>query len=127
MVWERMALIGDNHLASRGGEKVKETSADRRSVTMRPEVDMKVRDMMASSTRYKATLDYTKALNLLAELGAGWLENSNPEERKRFRDVISKYIDYDVFENSVLDEWAELGEFRLWKAKKARREIKATS
>jgi len=122
-----MALIGDNHLASRGDEKVKEASAGRRSVTMRPEVDTKVRDLMASATRYKANLDYTKGLNLLAELGGGWLEKSDPEERKKFRDVISKYINYDVFENSVLDEWAELGEFRLWKAKKARREMKATS
>lgn len=106
---------------------MKEPSAGRRSVTMRPEVDRKVRDLMASATRYKTNLDYTKALNLLAELGGSWLENSNSEERQKFRAVISKYIDYDVFENSVLDEWAEIGEFRRWKDAKARRELKPTS
>ncbi len=98
------------------------SDAERRSVTMRPEVDTKVRDMIASATRYKVNLDYTKALNLLAELGGSWLENSSPEERRKSRDVISKYLDYEVFENSVLDEWAELGEFRRWKVAKARRD-----
>jgi hypothetical protein len=122
-----MVLIGDNHLSSYIGEKVKEIGAGRRSVTVRPEVDTRVRDMMASATRYKANLDYTKALNLLAELGGIWLESSNPEERERRRDVINKYIDFNVFERSVLDEWAELGEFRRWKAVKARRELKPSS
>lgn len=94
----------------------------RRSVTVRHEVDTKVRDMIASTARYKASLDYTKALNLFAELGGSWLENSGPEEMQKFRGVIGKYLDYDVFEKSVLNEWAELGEFRRWKDAKTRRD-----
>jgi len=93
---------------------------NRRSITVRPEIDTKVRDMIAAATRYNTSLDYTKAINLLAELGGSWLETSNPDERRRFREVVAKYLDYDVFEKSVLDEWAELGEFRRWKMAKSR-------
>ena len=98
---------------------MKKTRADRRSVVVKPEVDARVRDMIAAATRYRLNLDYTKALNLLAELGGKWLEDSSPEGRKKFSDVIGKYLDFDVFEKSVVDEWAELGEFRRWKKAKA--------
>jgi len=101
---------------------VKNMKMDRRSVTIRPEVDTQVRDMISAATRYRTSLDYTKAINLLAELGGDWLQNSSPDERRKFREVISKYLDYDAFEESILDEWAELGEFRRWKEAKARRD-----
>jgi len=77
---------------------------------------------VAAATRHRINLDYTKALNLLAELGERWLETSKPEDREKYRDVWEKYLDYGEFEESVMDDWVELEEFRQWKLAKARQD-----
>ena len=102
------------------GEKVKESETIRRSVTIRPELDNRVRDLVAACTRHRINLDYTKALNLLAELGENWLEGSDAEDREKYRDLFQKYLDYGFLEESeVFADWYELEEFRKWKQSKA--------
>lgn len=91
----------------------------RRSVTIRPELDTRVRDLVAACTRHRINLDYTKAFNLLAELGEHWLETSEESDRGKLRNIWAKYLDYDLFEQSVMDDWVELEEFRKWKQKAA--------
>jgi len=75
---------------------------------------------MGACMRRHLDLDYTAALNLFAELGEKWLESSTKEEREGLREVWSRYLDYDVFEESVKADWVELEEFRRWKQMKNR-------
>ncbi|HYB75670.1 MAG TPA: hypothetical protein VEC08_01795 [Nitrososphaerales archaeon] len=102
------------------GEEVKGPETIRRSVTIRPELDNRIRDLVAACTRHRINLDYIKALNLLAELGENWLEGSDAEDREKYRDLFQKYLDYDFLkESEVLADWYELEEFRKWKQSKA--------
>lgn len=94
---------------------------NRRTITVRPEVDERVRDMVSTVMRHGKNFDYTKAFNMFAELGGKWLEESGPEERAKFSDVIGKYLDYSLFDNSFVNDWEELAEFRRWKKVKAER------
>ena len=113
-------ILGDCNLVPMVGEKVKGPETIRRSVTIRPELDNRIRDLVAACTRHRINLDYTKALNLLAELGENWLEGSDVEDREKYRDLFQKYLDYDFLEESeVLADWYELEEFRKWKQSKA--------
>ena len=67
-------------------------------------------------------LDYTKALNLFAELGAKWVEGSNHTARAKLSDVWASYLDYSKLESSeALNDWREFEEFRRWKLSKVRR------
>lgn len=100
--------------------KVEETI--RRSITINPDLDLRVRDLQAACTRHRIDLDYTKALNMLAELGERWLEDSTPEIREKSKEVLAKYLDYGKFQDSVMEDWVEMEEFRQWKLAKARRE-----
>ncbi len=93
------------------------TSVVRRSVTVRPVVDARLRDFLAACMRYGIDIDYTKALNLFAELGIRWLDSSNRQERKEFSDVWKSYLDYEAIESSeAFEDWVEYEEFRRWKA-----------
>lgn len=94
---------------------MKVTETIRRSVTIRPSVDTRVRDLIAACARYRISMDYTSALNLLAELGENWLENSTRKDRKEAEEIWSRYLDYEKFEKSVVSDWVELEEFRQWK------------
>lgn len=95
-----------------------ETETIRRSVTIRPDLDARIKDLVATCIRYGVDLDYTNAFNLLAELGGHWLESSDQPDREKYRLTLEKYVDYPKFEESVMDEWFELGEFRKWKLAK---------
>lgn len=94
------------------------SSIIRRSVTIRPELDARIRDFISACTRHHIDVDYTGAFNLFAELGGEWLEASSKENREELRDVWAKYLDYEVFEKSVKSDWVELEEFRKWKRAK---------
>jgi hypothetical protein len=105
------------------GDSVKTVETIRRSVTIKPDLDTRVRDLVAACIRHNVDIDYTKTLNLFAELGERWLEESTVEERRKLREVWSKYLDYDKFEESVKADWIEMEEFRRWKMAKARKDI----
>lgn len=101
----------------------------RRSITIRPELNIRIRDFIAACMRHGIDLDYTKALNLFAELGQGWLEESGRNEREKLRETWSRYLDYDKLEASeAIPDWYEYEEFRRWKAaRKARDDTKTNS
>lgn len=105
---------------------MKNGESNRRSITVRPEVDERVRDMVSTVMRHGKNFDYTKALNMFAELGGKWLEESSPEERAKLHGVIGKYLDLELFDNSFVNDWAELAEFRRWKKAKAGRDAAKT-
>jgi hypothetical protein len=98
------------------------TGQARRSVTVRPELNTRLREFVAACLRAGIDLDYTKALNLFAELGEKWLESSNHSEREKLQNVWAAYVDYQKLEASeALNDWREYDEFRQWKLAKARR------
>jgi len=99
----------------------------RRSVTIRPDLDTRVRDLIAACTRHNISIDYTSALNLFAELGEKWLEESSRDDRAKLRNIWSKYLDYDKFEEAAKADWIELEEFRQWKQSKGRRDASRKS
>ena len=115
----KIYIFGDYHLDAVIGESMKNGEHSRRSITVRPEVDEQVRDMVSTVMGHGKNFDYTKALNMFAELGGKWLEESSPEERAKLHSVIEKYLDYELFDNSFVNDWAELAEFRRWKKAKA--------
>jgi hypothetical protein len=98
---------------------LKEMETVRRSVTVQPDLNDRIGQLRAMCLQNRINLDYTAALNLLAELGERWLETSTREQRETYRDVWARYMSYDEFENSVIDDWKELEEFRKWKLLKA--------
>jgi hypothetical protein len=58
-------------------------------------------------------LDYTKALNLFAQLGEKWLEGSKHSEREKIRELWASCLDYEKLESSeALNDWREYEEFR---------------
>lgn len=89
----------------------------RRSVTIDPELNARISQLRALCLQHGMDLDYTTALNLLAELGERWLETSSKSQREGLKQVWDKYLDYEKFENSVIDDWMEFEEFRKWKLK----------
>jgi len=98
-----------------------ESETIRRSVTVRPKLNLRLRDFMAACTRHGIDMDYTTAFNLFAELGARWLEESNREKRQGAKDVFSSYVDYSKLESSeTLAYFREFEEFRQWKKAKER-------
>ena len=104
---------------------MKSEVSNRRSITIRPEIDTRVRDMVSTAMSHGVNFDYTKALIMLAEIGGKWLEVSGPDERKKFNDVIAKYFDLELFDNEFVNDWAEREEFRRWKKVKADRDRKS--
>lgn len=86
-------------------------------MTIQPNLNDRISQLRATCLQHGIDLDYTAALNLLAELGERWLEKSSRLERENQRDVWSKYLDYDKFEELVFDDWEELEEFRKWRLK----------
>jgi hypothetical protein len=100
----------------------------RRSVAIRPELNVRIRDFIAVCMRYGIDLDYTKVLNLFAELGRNWLEQSSRSERETARNIWDRYLDYNKLEASeAISDWYEYQEFRRWKAsaKKSSTEARA--
>ncbi|MDG6941297.1 MAG: hypothetical protein JRN34_00015 [Nitrososphaerota archaeon] len=96
---------------------MEEAEQVRRSVTITPELNIRLRDFIAACMRHGIDLDYTKALNLFAELGQNWVEQSSKSERERARETWNAYLDYDKLEASeVVSDWYEYQEFRRWKA-----------
>ena len=89
----------------------------RRSVTIDPHLDSRISQLRALCIQHGMDMDYTATLNLLAELGEQWLETSSRVEREKQRQIWSKYLNYDEFEDSVIDDWMEFEEFRKWKLK----------
>ena len=76
---------------------------------------------MAACMRHGIDIDYTAALNLFAELGEKWLDESPRGEREEYRDVWTKFVNYDELEESeALADWRELEEFRRWKLAKVK-------
>ncbi len=96
---------------------VQEEEQVRRSVTISPELNLRIRDFIAACMRRGIDLDYTKALNLFAELGQKWVEESGPSDRAKARKIWELYLNYDKLEASeVISDWYEYQEFRRWKA-----------
>lgn len=89
----------------------------RRSVTVNPDLNVRISQLRALCLQKGMDLDYTAALNLLAELGERWLETSTKAEREKYRDIWMKYLDFGKFEKSVISDWMEYEEFRKWKLK----------
>ena len=89
----------------------------RRSVTIRPELNVQLRDFVAACIRNGIDLDYTKALNLFAELGQRWLEETGPANWGKARQIWDRYLDFEKFDESEAPNyWYEYQEFRRWKA-----------
>lgn len=97
----------------------RESGLVRRSVTVDPQLNERISQLRALCLQHGMDIDYTTALNLLAELGERWLERSSRAERESLREIWDKYLDYDEFEESVIDDWMEFEEFRKWKLLKA--------
>jgi hypothetical protein len=89
----------------------------RRSVTVNPDLNLRISQLRALCLQNGMDLDYTSALNLLAELGERWLEISTKADREKYREVWSKYVDFDRFERFIISDWKEYEEFRKWKLK----------
>ena len=110
------------------GEEMERAETTRRSVTVRPELNARLREFVAACMRSGIDFDYTKAMNLFAELGNRWLRNSNRSEREKARDLLASYLDYEKLESSeALNDWREYEEFRRWKIAKAHRSADRTS
>ena len=91
-------------------------------MTITPELNVRLRDFIAACMRHGIDLDYTKALNLFAELGQNWLGQSSKSERERVREIWASYLDYDKLEASeTVSDWYEYQEFRRWKANSKKR------
>jgi hypothetical protein len=86
-------------------------------VTIGSDLNTRIRQFRSIAGQQGVDLDYTKTLNLFAELGSRWLEGSTESERENRRDVFSKYLDYRKLEDDIISDWKEFEEFRKWKAK----------
>lgn len=94
-------------------------------MTVRPELNLRIRDFIAACMRGGIDLDYTKTLNLFAELGQKWLQQSSRSEREKVQEVWNSYLDYGKLEASgVISDWYEYQEFRRWKAVSKKRNTK---
>jgi hypothetical protein len=88
-----------------------------KTLTVDKDLDRRLNQLLDACSRNGISLDYSKGMNLLVELGERWLEKNTLLQRESQRDVWAKYIDYDKFERSVVDDWIKLEEFRKWKLK----------
>jgi len=94
----------------------------RKFIELVPEVDRRIADLVSSCSRFGIEMDYSRSLNLFAELGVRWLEESNRDERKAYGDIFEKHLDFDRFERSgAKGYFFEYGEWHQWKEAARRR------
>jgi hypothetical protein len=100
--------------------------AKRRSVAIDQTVWDGINDLRASALKSNFEIDFTTALNLLAECGMLKIQendNSGGTDSK-VMEIMNKYLDYEELQESgILDDWQNFQEFREWKQNKEKTKL----
>lgn len=115
-----MRRKGYKHLSTDCTNSVKSKMpiAKRRSVTIDQFVWDAINDLRAVAIKSGFDLNFTTALNLMAEYGIIKMQESLDKEDTdpKLLQVADRYLNYsELREHGILDDWKDFQEFREWK------------